>query len=99
MTFPLWSWPASVALLLLGLTMGWLLLPFLWPMRRESGLPMPVLVLGFMAVTVPSLFFLFVYVLRSVEGLAPPATTWAQWLVFAAGLTAGLWLEERRHHG
>jgi hypothetical protein len=96
-TLPLWSWPAALALLLLGMSVGWLLLPFLWPMRRRADQPLPVAVLGLMVVTVPSLYFLFLAVLRGAEGLAVPATTWAQWLVFAAGLTAGLWLEERRH--
>lgn len=94
---PLWSWPAALVLLMLGITTGWLLLPFLWPMRRELGLKLPVVMLGALALLVPSVFYLFLSALRAAEDRATPSTTWVQWLVYAAGLTVGLWLEERRH--
>lgn len=94
---PLWSWPAALALLLLGMSSGWLLVPLLWPMRRDLGLRLPVAMFGALALLVPSVFYLFLAALRAAEGLVVPSTTWVQWLVFAAGLTAGLWLEERRH--
>lgn len=95
--FPLWSWPAAMVLLLLGIAAGGILLPFLWPMRRQQSMRMPVGILAFMALVVPSLFFLFVAVLRTAEQRVAPLTTWSQWVVFAVGLSIGLWIEERRH--
>lgn len=95
--FVLWSWPAALALLLLGMASGWLLIPLLWPLRRSEGLRLPVLIFGLLALIVPTLFFLFLGVLRAIEDRAIPWTSWAQWCTFAIGMWAGLWLEERRH--
>lgn len=94
--FAFWTWDAAAALLLLGIAIGWLILPLTWPLRRRDKLRLPVKGIALVVIIIPSLFYLFLSILRLVEGLTPPSTTWAQWIVFSIGLCVGLLIEERK---
>lgn len=94
--FALWTWEAAAALAGLGLLTGWLVLPVALSgghQHNRGQLAMAALLM----LALPSLFFGFLSVLRLASGLQAPSTSWAQWLIFATGTIAGMYLEARRH--
>lgn len=90
--FAIWDWPTVFGLVVLGLVIGYALIPVMWPLRGME-IAYPVLVSGLPWITIGGAFFLFEWVFRELNGVLFAERTLAtglQWIIFASSLTVGL---------
>jgi len=85
-----------IGIFIVGTIMGFFLFPKIWPIRTYENIAYPINLGGLLLFGTGVIFFLFLSVLRYLEGNVLPFATGIAWMVFALGSTLGLYIRERR---
>lgn len=91
----LWDWPTALGLVIVGLVIGYVLVPMAWPVETVN---FPVRMTSFLTTVIGTVFFILIFTVRALAGvpnIERILTSALQWVVFSVSISAGLKLRDR----